>query len=104
MAARVPLLHRVSIGAELGQELVVSNTGASPLSFEEALHTYYRVGAADGVHIAGSMASLTWITQTITVRSGKRATSCSPRRPIAPIWPRRMGSKLLTPFCAGAFA
>ena len=34
------LVHRVTIGAELAQELQVSNTGKAPLRFEEALHTY----------------------------------------------------------------
>ncbi len=47
------LVHRVTIGAELMQELVVTNTGAAPLRFEEALHTYYRVAAADSLRITG---------------------------------------------------
>ncbi len=41
------LVHRATIGAELTQELVMTNTGAAPVRFEEALHTYYRVGAAE---------------------------------------------------------
>jgi glucose-6-phosphate 1-epimerase len=47
------LLHRLTIGAELAQELLVSNTGTAPLRFEEALHTYYRVGGAEAVRISG---------------------------------------------------
>ena len=47
------LVHRVTVGAELVQELTVSNTGATPLRFEEALHTYYRVGGATSVRIHG---------------------------------------------------
>jgi glucose-6-phosphate 1-epimerase len=47
------LTHRVTIGAELTQELLVTNTGNAPMRFEEALHTYYRVGAADSVRIRG---------------------------------------------------
>jgi len=47
------LLHRLTIGAELTQELVVSNTGTAPLRFEEALHTYYRVAAAESLRITG---------------------------------------------------
>ena len=47
------LVHRVSVGAVLVQELVVSNTGSAPLSFEEALHTYYRVGGAEAVRVSG---------------------------------------------------
>jgi glucose-6-phosphate 1-epimerase len=47
------LVHRLSLGAELIEELVVTNTGSIPLHFEEALHTYYHVGAADHVRIRG---------------------------------------------------
>jgi glucose-6-phosphate 1-epimerase len=47
------LVHRATIGAELIQELVATNTGAAPARFEEALHTYYRVGAAAQVRISG---------------------------------------------------
>jgi glucose-6-phosphate 1-epimerase len=47
------LVHRATIGAELTQELVTTNTGAAPARFEEALHTYYRVGAAESVRIRG---------------------------------------------------
>jgi glucose-6-phosphate 1-epimerase len=47
------LLQRLTVGAELTQELVVSNTGTAPLRFEEALHTYYRVGEAESVRISG---------------------------------------------------
>jgi glucose-6-phosphate 1-epimerase len=47
------LLHRLTIGAELAQELVMKNTGSKALRFEEALHTYYRVGGADAVRISG---------------------------------------------------
>jgi glucose-6-phosphate 1-epimerase len=47
------LMHHLTIGAELRQELVVKNTGSKALRFEEALHTYYRVGRADAVRIRG---------------------------------------------------
>ena len=47
------LVHRLTIGAELTQELVMRNTGTAPLRFEEALHTYYRVGGAQAVRITG---------------------------------------------------
>jgi glucose-6-phosphate 1-epimerase len=47
------LLHRLTLGTALTQELIVSNTGATPLRFEEALHTYYRVGGAEAVRISG---------------------------------------------------
>src|SRR5271163_1968343 len=45
--------HRLTIGEELAQELVVSNTGNASLRFEEALHTYYRVGGAEAVRVQG---------------------------------------------------
>jgi glucose-6-phosphate 1-epimerase len=47
------LVHQVTVGAELVQELTVSNTSSAPLRFEEALHTYYRVGGAESVRIQG---------------------------------------------------
>lgn len=47
------LVHRLTIGAQLAQELVMINTGKTPLRFEEALHTYYRVGSAETVRIHG---------------------------------------------------
>lgn len=45
--------HRVTFGAELTMELTVTNTGDGPLTFEEALHTYYRVGHVASVRIEG---------------------------------------------------
>jgi glucose-6-phosphate 1-epimerase len=47
------LVHRVTIGRTLRLELTATNTGAAPLSFEEALHTYYRVGEARNVRVRG---------------------------------------------------
>ncbi len=47
------LTHRLSIGAALVQELVMRNTGSKALRFEEALHTYYRVGEAEKLVITG---------------------------------------------------
>jgi glucose-6-phosphate 1-epimerase len=47
------LVHRLTVGAALVQELTMSNTSAAPLRFEEALHTYYRVGGAESVRIQG---------------------------------------------------
>jgi glucose-6-phosphate 1-epimerase len=42
--AEFHLVHRAVFGAELSLELVCTNTGTTPLRFEEALHTYNRVG------------------------------------------------------------
>ena len=47
------LQHRLTIGAELAQALIMTNTGTTALRFEEALHTYYRVGGAEAVRISG---------------------------------------------------
>jgi glucose-6-phosphate 1-epimerase len=47
------LLQRVTFGSELKLEFTVSNVGASPFRFEEALHTYIRVGDVRKVRIGG---------------------------------------------------
>jgi glucose-6-phosphate 1-epimerase len=45
--------YRATIGAQLKLELTVTNTGSTPLTLEEALHTYYRVGQIQDVRIVG---------------------------------------------------
>jgi glucose-6-phosphate 1-epimerase len=52
-AADFRLVHRVTFGSSLSMELVVSNTGTSPLRFEEALHSYHRVGHIEQVRVRG---------------------------------------------------
>jgi glucose-6-phosphate 1-epimerase len=47
------LVQRLTVGRTLTQELTMTNRGSTPLRFEEALHTYYRVGSADSVVISG---------------------------------------------------
>jgi glucose-6-phosphate 1-epimerase len=47
------LLYRATFGLELRLELVVRNTGATPLRFEEALHAYFRVGKIEQVRLRG---------------------------------------------------
>jgi glucose-6-phosphate 1-epimerase len=47
------LVHRVTFGSELKLELELSNTGKTPLRFEEALHTYNRVADAREVSVHG---------------------------------------------------
>ena len=47
------VLQRATFGKELKLEFTVSNTGTSPFRFEEALHTYYKVGDARKVRIRG---------------------------------------------------
>jgi glucose-6-phosphate 1-epimerase len=47
------LEHRVTFGSELSLELLCTNTGAAPLRFEEALHTYNRVADVERVRVQG---------------------------------------------------
>ena len=47
------LLLRATFGVSLNLELVTTNTGATPLTIEEALHTYYLIGDATTVRVAG---------------------------------------------------
>lgn len=45
--------YRVTIGKKLRLELSVINTGIEPLHFEEALHTYFRVGEVKETEVEG---------------------------------------------------
>jgi glucose-6-phosphate 1-epimerase len=47
------LVHRVTFGSELSLELALTNTGATSLRFEEALHAYYRVGQIEKARVRG---------------------------------------------------
>lgn len=47
------VLYRVTFGSDLHLELTVTNTGAAQFSFEEALHTYHRVGDVQKARISG---------------------------------------------------
>jgi glucose-6-phosphate 1-epimerase len=47
------LVHRASFGADLSLELEVTNAGSTSLRFEEALHTYHRVGNIEIVRVRG---------------------------------------------------
>lgn len=47
------LMLRVTVGAALKLELTTRNTGAATFSFEEALHTYFRVSDARSVRVSG---------------------------------------------------
>jgi D-hexose-6-phosphate mutarotase len=47
------LTHRLTFGSELTLELVCTNTGPTPLHFEEALHTYNRVENIQNVRLQG---------------------------------------------------
>lgn len=47
------LLFRVNFGQKLVLELILTNTGGAPLQFEEALHTYYRIGDVSKAQVVG---------------------------------------------------
>jgi glucose-6-phosphate 1-epimerase len=47
------LMHIISIGRSLRLTLIVTNTGQTPFSFEEALHTYFCVSGVENVRIRG---------------------------------------------------
>ena len=47
------LVHRATFDRELSLELVVTNTGTTSLRFEEALHTYHRVGNIEKTRVGG---------------------------------------------------
>jgi len=47
------LVHRITVGNPLSMELTATNTGSAPLQFEEALHTYFRVGQVENVRVRG---------------------------------------------------
>ncbi len=47
------LVHRATFGAELTLELICTNTGKTPLRFQEALHTYNRVADIQNVRLHG---------------------------------------------------
>ena len=47
------LVHRATFGAELQLELEVINTGTTTVRFQEALHTYHRVGRVETARLHG---------------------------------------------------
>jgi glucose-6-phosphate 1-epimerase len=47
------LVHRATFGSELQLELVLTNRGSTELRFEEALHSYFRVGQIENVRVQG---------------------------------------------------
>jgi len=49
--AEFRLMYHVTFGSELNLELVCTNTGTTPFRFEEALHTYNRVGDVGRVRL-----------------------------------------------------
>jgi len=49
----VRLQLRATFGPTLHVDLVTTNTGAAPLTFEEALHSYYAIGDVASVRVIG---------------------------------------------------
>src|SRR5258708_28938758 len=47
------LVHRITLGTTLRMELTAENTGSTAFSFEEALHTYFRVSDVERVDVRG---------------------------------------------------
>jgi glucose-6-phosphate 1-epimerase len=45
--------YRVTVGTSLHLELAVTNTGDVPFQFEEALHTYHRIGDVHRIRLSG---------------------------------------------------
>lgn len=45
--------YRMTFGSRLKLELSVINTGKTPMRFEEALHSYFRVGKVEDVRVLG---------------------------------------------------
>ena len=52
-AAEFRLVYRATFASELKLELAVTNTGETAVRFEEALHSYHRVGNALEARVAG---------------------------------------------------
>ncbi|MGA9965786.1 MAG: D-hexose-6-phosphate mutarotase [Terriglobales bacterium] len=65
------VLYRVTFGSELKLELTVSNTGTKPFRFEEALHTYYRVGDVRKVRVRG-LDGVTYLDNTDSNKKKKQ--------------------------------
>lgn len=65
---------RFSVGRELRMALTIKNTGASPLTFEEALHTYYAVSDVRNIAVAG-LQGVEYISKT---EGGIRKTDDQP--------------------------
>ena len=65
------VLQRATFSKELKLELTISNTGTSPFRFEEALHTYYRVGDVRKVRVRG-LDGVTYLDNTDGNREKKQ--------------------------------
>ena len=57
------LSHRITVSDALQLELTVTNTGGTAFRFEEALHTYFRIGDIKRVEVTG-LAGLSYLDNT----------------------------------------
>lgn len=64
--------YRITVGAKLRLELTVINRGKSPMRFEEALHTYLRVGSVRDMTVSG-LDGLTYLDKTDGFRQKSQA-------------------------------
>jgi D-hexose-6-phosphate mutarotase len=74
MAQDFELIYTISVGATLQLGLDVHNRSSSPLSFEEALHTYFNVGDIHQVSIDG-LSGRTYIDKTAAMARKTQAGS-----------------------------
>jgi glucose-6-phosphate 1-epimerase len=65
------LRQRVTFGTQLKLEFTVSNAGAMPFRFEEALHTYYKVGDVREARIRG-LDGVTYLDNTDSNKEKKQ--------------------------------
>lgn len=59
--------YRMTVGRKLRLEFTVFNTGSTPMLFEEALHTYFRVGDAERTRVHG-LGGLSYLDKTDSYR------------------------------------
>ncbi|MBC7784006.1 MAG: D-hexose-6-phosphate mutarotase [Burkholderiales bacterium] len=58
---------RVSIGRTLEMRLTISNTGETPIKFEEALHTYFRISDIHDIAVTG-LQGVTYLDKPANMR------------------------------------
>ena len=66
------LAYRIRIAQTLRLELSVVNRGSSPLRFEEALHTYFRVGGVKDTRVRG-LDGLSYLDKTEDFREKRQS-------------------------------
>jgi glucose-6-phosphate 1-epimerase len=64
-------VQKITISSQLQMELTVSNTGTSPFTFQEALHTYYHVGNVRDARLS-SLDGVSYLDNTDSLREKKQ--------------------------------